>query len=158
GSRTSLTVVTRGAFPGGGAIVVPARAAMAGLLRCVPLELKDVCCRLIDLENDVSTLDVDAARLVDELAVPRADAEGAYRGSRRLVARLEHVDVVREARDEPPIRAGGRYLITGGLGGIGAIVARDLIARFGAHILAVGRTPLPPKPSWPAERARDPNG
>ncbi|WP_172381341.1 SDR family NAD(P)-dependent oxidoreductase [Streptomyces sp. MNP-20] len=41
----------------------------------------------------------------------------------------------------PPVITGGRYLITGGLGGIALDIAGHLLAAYGARLLLVGRSP-----------------
>ncbi|WP_160174864.1 SDR family NAD(P)-dependent oxidoreductase [Azospirillum argentinense] len=41
-----------------------------------------------------------------------------------------------------PLRRGGVYLISGGLGGLGLIVARHLAGRYGARLGLLGRSPL----------------
>ena len=46
-------------------------------------------------------------------------------------------------------RADATYLVTGGLGGIGLAMARWLVERGARHLLLLGRTPLPPRESWP---------
>lgn len=40
------------------------------------------------------------------------------------------------------IRRGGTYLITGGLGGVGLVIAEYLVARYGANLILLGRSPL----------------
>jgi NAD(P)-dependent dehydrogenase (short-subunit alcohol dehydrogenase family) len=40
------------------------------------------------------------------------------------------------------------YLITGGLGGVGFVMARHLIERYGAKVGLAGRTVLPPREQW----------
>jgi NAD(P)-dependent dehydrogenase (short-subunit alcohol dehydrogenase family)/acyl carrier protein len=40
-----------------------------------------------------------------------------------------------------PVTAGGLYLLTGGLGGVGTQVAAFLLATYGVRLLVVGRTP-----------------
>ncbi|TDC47800.1 SDR family NAD(P)-dependent oxidoreductase, partial [Micromonospora sp. KC207] len=43
----------------------------------------------------------------------------------------------------PALRAGGTWLVTGGLGALGRAVAGHLAARHGARIVLTGRSPLP---------------
>jgi len=42
---------------------------------------------------------------------------------------------------DSPFAPGGRWLITGGLGGVGRLLGRHLLDRYGAHLLLVGRSP-----------------
>ncbi|MFW6724744.1 SDR family NAD(P)-dependent oxidoreductase [Streptomyces sp. MAR4 CNY-716] len=39
-----------------------------------------------------------------------------------------------------PLRSGGRYLITGGTGGIGRLLARHLVSRYRARVVLLGRS------------------
>ncbi|WP_103377319.1 SDR family NAD(P)-dependent oxidoreductase [Streptomyces noursei] len=42
-----------------------------------------------------------------------------------------------------PLVEGGAYLITGGAGGVGRLLARYLAARYRARLVLLGRSPLP---------------
>jgi acyl-CoA synthetase (AMP-forming)/AMP-acid ligase II/NAD(P)-dependent dehydrogenase (short-subunit alcohol dehydrogenase family)/acyl carrier protein len=127
-------------------------AAVVGLLKTIPHELGWLRCRHIDLEVDTPT--ANAGRLLAELRVLDGDDEVAYRGSRRLVWRLAPVDLRAQEPQQPPIAAGGIYLITGGLGGIGACLAGALLREYQAKLILVGTTRLPPRAEWPASLER----
>ena len=45
-----------------------------------------------------------------------------------------------EPEGAPPLRRGGTYLISGGLGGVGAVVARHLVRAWDARVVVLGRT------------------
>ena len=75
----------------------------------------------------------------------------AYRGARRYElgwkpATLPEVDTA-------AFRDGGTYLITGGLGGIGLSIARDLAEAHTANIVLVSRSTLPPRSEWDSVEA-----
>ncbi len=95
----------------------------------------------------------DAAMLAREAASVHADEEVAYRDGRRYVLRLRREQLAqrqhdgRERKGAMPIAAGGAYLVSGGLGGIGFALARMLVKQFGARLLLVGRTPLEDLPA-----------
>src|SRR5262249_43961179 len=117
--------------------------ALAGLASAIPHELPFIDCRHIDLDDVPKAQFADqAAAVVDELAAP-GDVEVAYRQGRRLVPKLERVDLRREPPAPQAFQAGGLYLLTGGLGGIGGELTRFLVSRCGARVLLVGRSPLP---------------
>lgn len=48
----------------------------------------------------------------------------------------------------PVVRAEATYLVTGGLGGLGAKVAGWLVDEGARHLLLTGRTPLPERTTW----------
>jgi hypothetical protein len=95
---------------------------------------------------------VQAHRVLRELTAPVKDAEVAYRGAQRLVPRLAPVDL--RPRGGSPLRRGGFYVITGGLGGVAGHLARYLSASFGARLLLLGRTEVTPG-SGPASALRE---
>jgi acyl transferase domain-containing protein/thioesterase domain-containing protein/acyl carrier protein len=53
-------------------------------------------------------------------------------------------------RSETPLKRGGVYLITGGLGGIAGVLASRLAHDYRATLVLVGRTQLPPRDEWAA--------
>ncbi|MFG3393915.1 SDR family NAD(P)-dependent oxidoreductase [Streptomyces parvus] len=63
-----------------------------------------------------------------------------YADGRRHVTRVREATL---AESRPgALRQGGTYLITGGCGGLGLIVARHLAEHFGANVVLTGRSPL----------------
>ncbi|AGY58066.1 SDR family NAD(P)-dependent oxidoreductase [Gloeobacter kilaueensis] len=138
--RTALTlrVVSSGAqavLPG----EEPAweQGGLTGLLKTVGQELPWLDCRHIDLPLEEGERCRDG--LLAELVSGRGEREVAYRQGRRWVARLQKVDMVARVKQPVPLRKGGFYLLTGGLGGIGLEVAKHLLTRYQARLLLVGR-------------------
>jgi acyl-CoA synthetase (AMP-forming)/AMP-acid ligase II/NADP-dependent 3-hydroxy acid dehydrogenase YdfG len=140
--RPAALVVGAGgsAHVAGGDVVSPSRAALAALVKTVAAEIDWLDCRLLDLPD----LDAAGRAAVVALEIERASAERhvAYRGGARYVRRLERLDVSAAPAAAPLFRPRGVYLLTGGLGGVGQAVARDLLTRFDARLIVVGRTPL----------------
>ncbi|MER7444435.1 SDR family NAD(P)-dependent oxidoreductase [Micromonospora avicenniae] len=126
-------------------LVRPEHATLAGLSRVLPAELPGLAVRLIDADP----ADDGGRALVAELRRPRdpARAELALRGARRWVADYEQVTL--DAEGEPgALRDGGRYVITGGLGGIGITLAEDFARRARARLVLLARSGLPPRERW----------
>src|SRR5262249_20782132 len=71
------------------------------------------------------------------------------RGGRRLIPRLEKLDLPERAQAAVPFEQAGGFLLTGGLGGIAVDFARPLLAEKAAKILVGRPTPLPPRADWP---------
>ncbi|MFO0946593.1 MAG: KR domain-containing protein [Planctomycetota bacterium] len=88
-----------------------------------------------------------ARQLIEELSDVNLDREVLYRGGIRHVKELRPVSFV-PADQRRTWRRGGTYLITGGLGGIGFLIAEDLLRRFDARLLLTGRQFLPPETEW----------
>ncbi|MFG1840242.1 SDR family NAD(P)-dependent oxidoreductase [Micromonospora sp. NPDC049175] len=120
----------------------PEHATLAGLARVLPAELPGLAVRLVDADP----ADDDVTALVAELRRPR-EPEVALRGGRRWVADVEQVTL--DAEGEPgALRDGGRYLITGGLGGIGITLAEDFATRARAKLVLLARSGLPERERW----------
>jgi NADP-dependent 3-hydroxy acid dehydrogenase YdfG len=131
-----LLVLTRhGVYTGPGDEVEPALATLPGLVRTAVAERTLPFVRQVDLPAHNPATWVPALRA--EVAREDGVAVVAYRHGQRLVPRLRAVEP--EPGAGPGFVAGGTYLITGGLGGIGRLVAQYLLAAFGARLLLVGR-------------------
>jgi phthiocerol/phenolphthiocerol synthesis type-I polyketide synthase E len=129
--------------------VSAARAAVVGLCRVVPQDLHGVTCRLVDV--DAAQLQGgDPRQLVAELAAPAREPVVAYRGGYRWLQRFEPFRV--DASGHEVLRAGGVYLITGGLGRIGLALAGVLAERVQARLVLVGRSGVPDRSRWAAIR------
>ena len=142
GRSPRLWLVTRGGLsvrddePG-----VPATAALKGLVRVLTYEHPDLRTTLLDLG---STLDLDVtqdriAALGAELDKSGGDDVIAWRGERRFVEQLcrATLDV---HKGHPVVRAGASYVVTGGLGGLGLVVARWLVDRGAGRVVLGGRS------------------
>ena len=97
-------------------------------------------CQHVDLDD--SALALKADMLVEMLCSPADEPEVAYRQARRLVPRMAPLAVRASATQGVwPWREDGFVLISGGLGGIGQILARELHDVHGMALLLVGRQP-----------------
>jgi acyl-CoA synthetase (AMP-forming)/AMP-acid ligase II/NAD(P)-dependent dehydrogenase (short-subunit alcohol dehydrogenase family)/acyl carrier protein len=145
----NLHVVSRGAQVTSSADECSCKhSAIIGLLKTIPHELSWLHCRHIDL--DAASEEANVKHVLDELRLVAADDEVAYRNGRRLVWRLGPVDLRKQEPAQLPIRSGGIYLITGGLGGIGSYLATVLMRAYQAKLILVGTTRLPERTEWPA--------
>ncbi|MGR6319144.1 SDR family NAD(P)-dependent oxidoreductase [Micromonospora soli] len=126
-------------------LVRPEHATLAGLARVLPVELPGLTVRLVDADAAARGV----AALVAELGSPvdPEHPEVALRRDRRWVAGYEQVTV--DAESEPGVlREEGRYLITGGLGGIGVTLAEDFARRVRAKLVLLARSGLPERDRW----------
>ncbi|MFP5205273.1 MAG: type I polyketide synthase [Acidobacteriota bacterium] len=127
-------------------IGTPERAVLFGVARTLHKELPGFTCQAVDLDWD----EAEPARYAQTVLAETCAAGNltvAYRRSERFVEALEGYDLG-TAADRPRLRAGGVYLITGGLGALGLEVAEHLARTFQARLVLVGRTPLPPQSAW----------
>jgi acyl transferase domain-containing protein/acyl carrier protein len=143
----SLDVVSTGTHRlNDGEPIHPERATVIGPCRMIPVEYT-ASARLIDFAADVT---VPVADLVDELLAEPVDRIVALRKGRRFVPTYDTVVDPPPTDEQVPIRDGGVYLITGGLGGIGLAMAEKLASEHKARLVLFGRTPVPAPESWDA--------
>ena len=148
-----LWLVTRGAT--GPDASDPAQATLWGLGRSLQQEQPAVWGGLIDLDprDDPAA---QAGHIAAAIAAPDGEDQVAYRGGRRLVARLVRTEPPEQAGDG--LRADATYLITGGFGGVGLQVARFLVRSGARRLVLLGRTALPPRREWSSRAGDDPIG
>lgn len=122
------------------------RTPLLGLLCALAQEQPSLLCRhldLLDSENEGRAVREELRALAETGG--RGDREVAYRGGARYVPRLAQPDFEALPQDRMgPLKEGGVYLLSGGLGGIAVELARMLLSRYQARLLLVGRAPLEP--------------
>jgi thioesterase domain-containing protein/malonyl CoA-acyl carrier protein transacylase len=132
----------------------PDKALLLGPMRVIPREFPNVSTRSVDLRfSDAAELELAASRLFDELAAPSRDAVVALRGLQRWTQTFEPMPLGPARRDHSPVRQGGTYVISGGLGGIGLELGLHLAKTAKAKLVLVGRAGLPDRATWPELRA-----
>ncbi|CAO3439350.1 Polyketide synthase modules and related proteins [Azospirillum doebereinerae] len=125
-----------------------AKATLLAPLLVAPQERPGTTCRCIDLDHVPDDRAALADRLLAEFAAePTAGPAVALRRGRRWVQAYEPVVLPPPAA--PSLRDKGVYLLTGGLGGVGLVLARHLARSVQARLVLVGRTPLPERAAWP---------
>ncbi len=122
----------------------PEKATVLGPVQIIPHEYPHITCRSIDVAEVQAS-----ARLIDwllaEIAAESPDLIVAYRGNHRWVRTFEPI---RLGELEPKFRKEGVYLITGGLGGMGLVLAKHLAQAVQARLILIGRSALPPTEEW----------
>ncbi|MGW2182501.1 SDR family NAD(P)-dependent oxidoreductase [Streptomyces sp. NPDC001732] len=111
-------------------------AALPGLVRTVAAERALPFVRQVDVADPADAAAL-AAVVVTELATRDGADLVAHRDGRRLVPRLRPVTPDEDGGDA--FVTGGRYLVTGGSGGVAHPVAEYLLAAHGAKLLLIGR-------------------
>jgi acyl transferase domain-containing protein len=131
--------------------VSPARAALLGPVHVIPRECPFIRCRSIDYRRpDAPGAAASLVRqLFAELLSDADDPLVAYRHHQRFVRTLERAGLA-PAPATGVLRTGGHYLITGGLGGVGLVVAEHLARACRAKLTLVGRSAFPRGDEWGA--------
>lgn len=117
----------------------PAAASLKGLVRVLAFEHPDMRTTLVDLDITQDPLTALSAELRNAGSGSRHDDVIAWRGERRFVERLSRatIDV---SKGHPVVRQGASYVVTGGLGGLGLVVARWLVDRGAGRVVLGGRS------------------
>jgi NAD(P)-dependent dehydrogenase (short-subunit alcohol dehydrogenase family) len=138
-----LYVVTRGAQAAAEAQagVALAQAPVWGLARTIALEHPELGAVRIDVDPRSPAGEVE--QLAAELLGDGIEDQVALRDGRRRVARLARLAPTDPGR-RPDIRGDASYLITGGLGGLGLVVARWLLDSGAGNVVLSGRSELSP--------------
>ena len=136
GKSPQLWLVTRnGLAVNGDEPGDPAIGALKGLVRVLAYEHPDLHTTLVDLD----TADDALAPLITELGLASNDDVIAWRQEHRYVERLSRA-TLGAGKQDPVVRPDGAYIVTGGLGGIGLVVARWLVDRGAGRIVLNGRS------------------
>jgi acyl transferase domain-containing protein/acyl carrier protein len=127
----------------------PEKATVLGPCRVASQELKNVSSLSVDvvLPGDPRDGTALARHLLNELLGEPRERMVAYRGRHRWVQWLEPLPLG-PATGEAVLRDGGVYLITGGLGGIGLVLAEHLARTRRARLVLTARSPLPSREAW----------
>lgn len=128
----------------------PDRALARGAVLVFPTEHEAMQASLLDLApaTDARGVAASAAALLDEARADDSDQDVAVRSGKRWALRYEPAPLPEVAPEQLPLRDGGVYLVTGGLGGIGLTFAEWLASRAGVRLVLTSRSPLPPREGW----------
>jgi acyl transferase domain-containing protein/acyl carrier protein len=129
----------------------PEKSPMLAFCKVIPQETPNVSCHSIDIalppqESKEETRLVD--RLITEIEADTPDVVIAYRGNRRWIQSFEYLHLEISAQAIRPLRVNGVYLITGGLGGVGLLIAEYLARTVQARLILTGRSFFPHKEEW----------
>ncbi|MBD2750179.1 SDR family NAD(P)-dependent oxidoreductase [Microvirga sp. BT688] len=149
----------------------PEQATVLGPVKVIPREFVDVTVSCVDLDTgnviprsrglrgvlaatrrkhdthaDKGEISSALDLLEAELRAPSGNGIVAHRGSNRYVQDLRRKAIPEGG--EIPLRQRGTVIITGGFGGIGLTVAKELATSRDARIVLISRTKLPERLQW----------
>jgi acyl transferase domain-containing protein len=133
-------------------IVDPVKSLVLGPVRVAPREIPWLRARAIDVDAATAADPVRLARILGaELDHEAPEPVSAWRGETRRVERFHTLPLPLDgdAAGAGDHDAAGSWLITGGLGGLGLSLARDLAERGARHLVLLSRSGLPPREAWP---------
>jgi NAD(P)-dependent dehydrogenase (short-subunit alcohol dehydrogenase family)/acyl carrier protein len=132
----------------GDAVVSPSRATLLGPCKTIPQEYRNISSRSIDVH--IPENPAERSELIDALIrefIAGSDDLVAYRRGQRWLQIFEPLPVDAPAGNAG-LREGGVYLITGGMGGIGLVLAEYLAQAAHAKLVLIGRSAFPEKAQW----------
>lgn len=132
----------------------PAKAMLLGACKVIAQEYMNIATVSIDLPafNMTESADIQIAQalnyLLAEIASSGSDAAVAYRAGQRRVQSFEARRLEAPASKIGSLRQNGVYLITGGLGKVGLVLAAYLARSVNASLVLVSRSVLPERSTW----------
>lgn len=138
-SRPAVVLLTHDGVPLPGRVPQPLHGALWGFARGLQAEQGEQAIRVLDLEGAESP-EIRMAGVRELLAADAALSQTAWRGGQRWEPRLQRHKLSRSHGDLP-VRRDARYVISGGLGGIGQALARWLIERGAPLVQLLVRRP-----------------
>jgi acyl transferase domain-containing protein/NAD(P)-dependent dehydrogenase (short-subunit alcohol dehydrogenase family) len=130
----------------------PVKATLLGPAAIIPLEYPHLRCTAIDIrvpEAGSPRESLLIRQLKTEVLGETSDRLVAFRGNHRLVRTFEPAPLQKSPGSFPNrLREEGVYLITGGLGGIGLVLAGYLARQVRARLILTGRTSFPGAAEW----------
>lgn len=135
----------------GAELLCPEKATLLGLIKVIAQEYPYITCKSIDTvtsESEVGQKKDLIDSILSELAEASPESVIAYRGNHRWVQTFEPVRLEKSVTEKPRLRERGVYLITGGLGGIGLVLAEYLAITVQARLILIGRTPFLETHEW----------
>ncbi len=124
----------------------PEKATLLGPVKVIGQEYPNLSCRSIDVivpESGTRSEQKLIDQLLHEAQAKSSDLVIAYRGLHRWVQTFEPVRLDKSSEAKPRLREGGVYLITGGFGGMGLVLAEHLAKTVRAKLILLGRSAFP---------------
>ncbi len=128
----------------------PEKATILGPVRVIPQEFPHITCRCIDLPPpDRGTYTEACSALLAEFQLAPNESTVAYRNGQRWAWQFEACPLPKQDGIPTGLREQGVYLITGGPGGLGLVIAEHLARAAKARLVLTGRSPVPDRVEWP---------
>jgi len=135
-------------------VLYPAKAASLGAVWVIPLEYPNISCHTLDIILPEPGSQQEEELLQRLLTVitwgcqDKTTSVIALRGNYTWTQAYEPIPIEKPQGVPSRLKQDGVYLITGGLGGIGYVLAQHLVKTVKARLILTGRTSLPVKDQW----------
>ncbi|NLD48407.1 MAG: SDR family NAD(P)-dependent oxidoreductase [Clostridiaceae bacterium] len=124
-------------------LIIPDNTTIFGLGKVVGREYSFMECRGLDIDKNVQPEDI-----ISELNAKYNTFQCAYRNGKRYIEEFAGLDVEDLEDEKVELKEDGVYVITGGLGGIGLAVAKNLASRAKINIAMINRSQMPEREQW----------
>lgn len=121
----------------------PFGSGLFGLAKVVENEYKNIRCSCVDIDSNVSAFDI-----ILELMAEKQGSVVAYRNKKRYIEELDTLDIKTIPESRIEIKENGVYVITGGTGGIGLEICKQLSSRNRIQLALINRSKLPDRMEW----------
>lgn len=152
-----LSVITSGIYSlTDEEILYPEKATVIGLVKSIPFEYPGIVCKCVDIDSPMVLDEITENNILIEITQnfnsisPDLDNNIiAYRKSFRWIRKFTKINVKNPSQNISILKDGSVYIVTGGLGGIGSVLAENLAEKAkNIKIVLIGRTALPEKSLW----------
>lgn len=129
----------------------PHKSLISGLSKVIPQEYPDFNLSLIDIsvKDEEEHIAYIIDKLIDEFNAKETYSVIAYRGCQGFIPDYEKIVLLEpDLSKKMPLRTRGVYVITGGLGKIGLVLAGYLSRNTQATIVLLGRRAFPARNDW----------
>ena len=144
-------------------LLQPEKAPLLGPVKVIPQEYPNVKCCNLDVEfrtDSPRSLKRVSEQIMTEIRSDIPEVIVAYRGENRWVQCYEKVYLDKQVLKRFTPQKGGVYLITGGLGGMGLVMAKYLSKTEKITLILTTRKSFPSRTQWEEwiqnNRPRDP--
>jgi len=131
--------------------IYPEKSTILGPIKVIPQEYPTIRCSGLDFAQvgcSGDPVETTAERVLAECLSGNEIRVAAWRGTHRWAQEYERLRLDRSFQKRRFLREGGVYLITGGLGGIGLVLAESLARAARAKLILTGRSSLPARVDW----------
>jgi acyl transferase domain-containing protein/acyl carrier protein len=132
-------------------LIDPLKSTIHGPAKVMPLEMPGVRCKVVDIPclfHNEAQLKSCLAQVISEIFYDCDDPFVSYRFNERWAPSFQDLSMDAQTGSNRKIMRNGVYVITGGFGGMGFAIARDLVMQKEANVVIVHRSAFPDKDQW----------
>ncbi|MGZ4134920.1 MAG: KR domain-containing protein, partial [Tumebacillaceae bacterium] len=130
---------------------LPEKATLLGACKVIPQEYPNITCRSLEVtlpQQGTRQAERVVQQLLAEFAAPSIERTIAFRGRHRFVQSFEHLQVDTSIKRPTLLREQGTYLVIGGFGTKGHVIAESLAKTVQAKLVLTTRQEFPPRAEW----------